>query len=300
MIELTTLSNTLYAASRKRLVESAYRYGISLVRDYDFEDIKLHPHYLANKDIFDNAKFMGYWLWKPLIIAEQLKLLAEGDVLIYIDAGAEIIADLEPLIKLCATEEPVLLFGNATDTNAAWTKRDSFVLMDCDTEEFWQGPHCDASISLFRKCERATHFVAEWLRYGSNANILTDLPNSMALPNLAGYRDHRYDQSILSLLAQKFKINLYRVPSQFGNHYKMYDYRVPGEFNCVSQWNQQQVSYYSALPYYNSFYGQLLNHHRTKSGVAATPLPAPAPPSTYLGLAKRLAKKFLPVYFGRY
>jgi len=233
---------------------------------------------------------MGYWLWKPLIIAEQLKLLAEGDVLIYIDAGAEIIADLEPLIELCATSEPVLLFGNATDTNVAWTKRDSFVLMDCDTEEYWQGPHCDASVSLFRKCERATHFVTEWLRYGSNANILTDLPTSMGLPDLPGYRDHRYDQSILSLLAQKFKINLYRVPSQFGNHYKMYDFRVPGEFNCVNQWNQQPVAYYSVLPYYNSFYGQLLNHHRTKSGAAAAPAPA-LPPPTHLGRLKRFAKR---------
>lgn len=244
---------------------------------------------MQNKHIFESVKFMGYWLWKPLIIAEQLKLLAEGDVLIYIDAGAEIITSLAPLIELCANSEPILLFGNATDTNAAWTKRDSFVLMDCDTEEFWYGPHADASISLFRKGERATHFVEEWLRYGSNANILTDLPNSTTLPNVEGYRDHRYDQSILSLLAQKFKINLHRVPSQFGNHYKMYDFRVPGEFNCVNQWNQQQVSYYSALPYYNSSYGQLVNHHRSKSGVAATP--PPAPPATYLGRLKGLAKR---------
>lgn len=283
---LITLSNELYRESRERLLHSAKMYGIEGVNGYDFEDIKSWPSYQDNRLILDSARGMGYWLWKPLIIAKQLELLSEGDVLIYIDAGAEIIAGIEPLIKLCAIAEPVLLFGNATDTNAAWTKRGSFVLMDCDTEEFWQGPHCDASILLFRKCERATHFVAEWLRYGSNANILTDLPNSMELPNIAGYRDHRYDQSILSLLAQKFKINLYRAPSQFGNHYKMYDFRVPGEFNCANQWNQQPVSYYSALPYYNSFYGQLLNHHRTKSKVDAAPLP----PLTYLSQAKKFAK----------
>lgn len=286
---LTTLSNHLYKDSRDRLSASAKAFGLTDVYAYDFEDIKSYPHYLANREIFDSVKFMGYWLWKPLIISEQLKLLSEGDVLIYIDAGAEIIADLEPLIKLCATSEPVLLFGNATDTNVAWTKRDSFVLMDCDTEEFWHGPHCDASISLFRKGERATHFVAEWLRYGSNANILTDLPTSTSLPDLVGYRDHRYDQSILSLLAQKCEVNLYRVPSQFGNHYKMYDFRVSGEFNCANQWNQQQIAYYSALPYYNSFYGQLLNHHRTRSGTVATPLLTPPP--TYLNRAKGLARR---------
>jgi hypothetical protein len=288
-IALTTLSNSLYFESRARLCYSAINRGVHEINAYDIEDIKNKPYYLANKEIFDSPRGMGYWLWKPLIISEELKDLSEGDILIYMDSGVEIISSLEPLINLCSTSTPILLFGNAADVNINWTKRDCFVLMDCDKEVFWYGPHCDASVTLFRKCDQAVAFVQEWLTHGSNPKIITDLPNQCGLPNLPGFRDHRHDQSIVSLLAQKNGIPLHRIPSQFGNHYKMYDFRVVGEFNCVNQLNQQQVSYYNALPYYNSFYGQLLNHHRTKSGAAAL-LPV-LPPPTYLSRAKGLIKR---------
>ena len=263
-VHLTTLSNHLYQESRERLCNSALRVGIESIFSFDFDEIKASDFYKKNQAILSNVKFLGYWLWKPFIIADTLNKVDEGDVLIYADAGAEIIQQLDWLVNHCQINEPIILFGNATDINASWTKRDCFVMMDCDSPEYWFSPHCDASFMLFRKCQQTVDFVNQWLNYGCNENIITDLPNISGKPNLEEYRDHRYDQSILSLLAQKSKLNLYRIPSQFGNHYKTHELRVQGEFNCPSQWNQTQVSYYSVIPYYNSDYSQLVNHHRTK------------------------------------
>ena len=59
---------------------------------------------------------MGYWLWKPYIVYEVLKTLSEGDVVIYCDAGIEIIEKLKPLIDLC-NETDILLFANSNYTN---------------------------------------------------------------------------------------------------------------------------------------------------------------------------------------
>lgn len=56
-------------------------------------------------------------------------------------------------------------------------------------------------------------FVEEWLRYCRDERILTDIPNESGYPNLTGFVDHRHDQSVLSLLAEKYHINLYRKPS---------------------------------------------------------------------------------------
>ena len=266
---LVTLSNQLYQESRERLARSAKEYGINNIISYDIVDIESLPFYQAHRHIFDSPRGVGYWLWKPLIIAETLRKMDDGDVVLYMDAGMEVIGDLTPLVQLCQLTEPVVLFGNATDSNARWTKRDTFALMNCDEPAYWHGPHCDAAMCLFRKCPTAVKFVAEWQRYASNENILTDLPN-ISGPNLPAYQDHRHDQAVVSLLAQKHEINLYRAPSQFGNHYKMYKFRVVGEFNCTSQWNQEQVAYYSPLPYYNSAYGQLVNHHRAKTSVATS------------------------------
>jgi len=246
------------------LNDSAKRSNINNIISYDFEDLKGHHFYIKNKEILDQPKGIGYWLWKPYIILEAFKNLAEGDIVIYSDCGIEIIDDLTPLVEIAKTQTPIVLFGNANHLNYMWTKRDCFVLMDCDSERYWYSSHVDAAFSLFRKSSLSTTFLNDWIHFGQNKFIITDLPNSQGLDNIPGFQDHRWDQSILSLLAEKYQLPLFRMPTQFGNHYKIHQLRKKDEFNCPNQSEQQQVSYYYHIPYYNSNYPQLLNHHRTK------------------------------------
>ncbi|HEX9513501.1 MAG TPA: hypothetical protein VF939_23585 [Puia sp.] len=262
---LVNLSNQLYKDSRNRLNESARRHGIEDILSWDFEEIKQTPFYPPNKAILDQPTGMGYWLWKPYILLEALKGLSDGDLVIYSDSGIEIIAPLDPLCRICREEQPILLFGNGDFTNSLWTKRDCFILMDCDEEVFWYGPHCDASFLLLKKSPFVLKFLQEWLEFACDKRILTDMPNTFGKKDLPEFREHRRDQSILSLLAQKYQVPLYRSPTQFGNHYKIYPYRLEKEFNCVNQYRQRSVRYYAVLPYYNSPYFQLLDHHRQKN-----------------------------------
>ena len=261
---LTTLSNQLYAASRFRLTESAKHFGVDEIYSYDLEEIKKTFFYLNNKEILDSARGIGYWLWKPYIILETLKKANDGDIVMYIDAGIEIIASLKPLYEICK-QQPVLLFANGNLINFGWTKRDCFVLMNCDSKLFWNSVQCDASSCIFKKSDVSVRFVEEWLTYCTDSRIMTDMANTCGKKNFFGFIQHRYDQSVLSLLAHRNRITLFRTPTQFGNHYKMENYRVQNEFNCVSQIDQRQLKYYSKHPYNNSPYYQLLNHHRTKS-----------------------------------
>jgi hypothetical protein len=264
-IALTNLSDGLYADSRLLLNRSAKAFGINDIFSFDFDDIKASDFYRANEEILTSAKGLGYWLWKPYIILEAMKQMSDGDIVIYSDCGIEIIASLHPLIKLCSDKEPILVFGNANHVNASWTKRDCFILMECDSERYWFGPHCDAGFALFQKTDFTLRFLNEWLHFGQNKHVITDLPNACGKDNLAGFVEHRRDQSILSLLTRKYEIALYRMPTQFGNHYKMHAYRVCDEFNCINQADYTQVNFYHFLPYYNSPYGQLLFHHRKKN-----------------------------------
>lgn len=263
---LTNLSNQLFNDSRIRLNESAQKYGIEEINSYCFDDLKKTSFFKRNREILEQPKGIGYWLWKPYIIFEAMKKLEENDVVIYSDCGIEIVASIEPLIQL-TKQQPIVLFGNSNFINLQWTKRDCFVYMDCDSEVYWHSPHCDAAFALFKKCDLSIDFLNDWLTYGSNKYIITDLPNSSGKANIEGFIDHRWDQSILSLLAQRYKLHLFRMPSQFGNHYKMPEFRVENEFNCVNQMNQEQVKYYAQLPYFNSTYTQILNHHRSRKNV---------------------------------
>lgn len=290
-VVLTNLANKLYEESRFRLNDSAKCYGIKDINSYDFEDIKNSSFYAANKAILDQPKGIGYWLWKPYIILETMKNLTEGDVVVYSDCGIEFIDSIQPVVDICK-EQPVMLFANGNFKNLMWTKRDCFVLMDCDTGSYWNGQHCDAAFSLFRKSEVSIRFLTEWLTYGSDERIITDLPNQCGGENLPGFIEHRWDQSVLSLLAQLHQVSLFRVPTQFGNHYKAAPYRVKKEFNCVNQLSQKQVRYYAKEPYNNSPYGQLLNHHRTKSNLPANKN-NPVDGSAISRAIKRLARPLL-------
>ena len=263
-VVLTNLSNQLYENSRKRLNDSAKKFGIDEIYSYDFSEIRSTSFYDENKEILSDPKGIGYWLWKPYIILEALKKVKEGDIVIYSDCGIEIIQPLTQLINICQEREDILLFKNCNYINSMWTKRDCFILMDCDSSEYWNSPHCDAAFSIFKKSEISVKYVNEWLFFGTNRFIISDLSNTCGEENLPEFIDHRWDQSILSLLAKKYDLELFRMPTQFGNHYKILEYRINDEFNCISQSDRNQVVFYSSNPLHNSPYGQLLDHHRSQ------------------------------------
>ena len=263
-VVLTNLSNKLYEASRFQLNDSARKHGISEINSYDFEDLKATSFYKNHRHILDQPRGIGYWCWKPYIILETMKSLSGGDIVIYSDCGIEVIDNLEPLINICKEKHPILLFANSDFKNAAWTKRDCFVLMDCDKKKYSQGPQVDAAFALFRKSDIAIQFLEEWQKYCLDERVVGDIPNTCGKKNYWGFQQHRWDQSVLSLLAIKYGIELHRMPTQFGNHYKSPEYRVANEFNCIDQNRSKQVNFYSSKPFSNSSYFQLLNHHRTK------------------------------------
>lgn len=268
-VVLTNLSNSVFQESRYRLNNSARRFGIEQINSYDFDDIRSTPFYAGNKEILDIPTGSGCWLWKPYIILETLNSLDHGDIVVYADSGLEFIAPIDPLIAICKQQQPVLLFANGNLPNSMWTKRDCFILMDCDNKKYWRSNQCDAAFALFRKCPETIQFVQEWLQYGTDKRIITDMPNTLGKKNLPDFVEHRRDQSILSLLAARHQVPLYRMPTQYGNHYKLPEYRMANEFNQVNQYYQKPVRYYAANPFVNSPYGQLLNHHRTRSAAAA-------------------------------
>ncbi|GAA0559453.1 hypothetical protein [Chitinophaga japonensis] len=261
-VVLTNLSDYRFREARTRLNNSARQLGIAHINSYDFEDIKQTPFYEENREILDIPTGSGCWLWKPYIILETMRQVEEGDIVVYSDAGIELIDSIEPLVRICKKEQPVLLFANGNLPNSMWTKRDCFILMGCDHKKYWRGTQCDGAFALFRKCAQSIAFLQEWLEYGKDKRIITDIPNTLGKKNLPDFIAHRRDQSILSLLAARHHIPMYRMPTQYGNHYKLPAYRIQGEFNCADQYYQKQVSYYSGKPMANSPYGQLLDHHR--------------------------------------
>ena len=245
-----------FLGSQELLNISAIRYGIDYIVSWSASSLyaRYPEFYQECRAILNARRGAGYWLWKPFIILEAMSKADEGDIVVYFDAGIEVIEDLNPLLEICKnSKEGILLFATSGQINKVWTKRDCFVLMGCDEEKYWDALQVSGGFQLYRKNKESWNFVSECLQYCKNFNIITDAPNICGVGNLPEFRDHRHDQSVLSLLAEKYNIERYRDPSQWGNHEKVPQLRQEGEWLAID---------YVENDYKNSSYSTLLNLHR--------------------------------------
>ena len=174
-----------------------------------------------------------------LLYSKNTGHLDEGDFLFYCDSGATFIASIDPLIKACIKADQDIIPFDLTFQEKCWTKRDAFILMDCDRPEFTESIQRLGSFSLWRKSKFSIQFVEECLRYAQDERIITDIDNQCDLSNYEGFTAHRHDQSIFSLMTKKYKLASFRDPSQFGNGRE--------------------------ADYPNSAYGQIIVHTRKKN-----------------------------------
>ena len=75
--------------------------------------------------------------------------------------------------------------------------------MNCDSIEYINGNHLNASYQIYSKNDFTLKFVKDYLESCKNKYILTDTPNQHG-QNYDGYYDHRHDQSILSILTHRY------------------------------------------------------------------------------------------------
>ena len=98
-----------------------------------------------------------------------------------------------------------------------WSKRDAFILMDCDSEKYTDTLQCLATFILLKKAPDSIALIDEYLKYAQDPRIITDMPNQMGKENYAEFKENRHDQTIWSLLIKKHNIKTFRDPSHFSD-----------------------------------------------------------------------------------
>jgi hypothetical protein len=149
---------------------------------------------------------MGYFLWKPFLISAKLHELSENEFLIYSDAGCEIVLDKnQDLIDSLPTEPNMDLSAVPLEpfhTTGRWTN--SYCLSQVrNAETYLNLPQISAACLFIRNTSASKTLVQRWLELSTveDYSCLVDRPG-----DLEGdvFEQHRWDQSIFSLLAYDF------------------------------------------------------------------------------------------------
>lgn len=217
-ITLVNYSNKDYLTSQKKNVQTGFLTGdFEKAISYSEKDID-STFYNRNKDILKEKKGNGYWIWKPYFIKKTLEQLQNGELMFYCDSGSHFIGSVKEIISKLDHQDIVPFELQQNDS--FWTKKDTFVLMDCDKPDFFATKQRLASFILLRKSDFAMQFIEEWINYTSDARIVTDMQNQCGFDNFPEFIDHRHDQSVFSLLSKKYNLRAFRDPSQYGNNFK--------------------------------------------------------------------------------
>jgi len=171
------------------------------------------PEFKQHREFVEkNPRGWGYWLWKPFLIRSYFRSLKEDDILLYLDAGFELVNHGRLPDVFSETAERgsfILSLSEYPILNAIfWTKQD---LLDKFSREFsltdvLKIPTFAAGCSAYIKNAANTGFLEDWYRIASSEGYryIDDTPSLM--PQKTHYFENRHDQSVFNLLLDAYRI----------------------------------------------------------------------------------------------
>lgn len=224
MIALVSYASENMYISQEKLVVSSLKYGVEKTFTYSKIDID-DFFYKVNQKTLEQQRGAGYWLWKPYVINKALHSLQQGDILIYADAGVEIINEMRLIID--RMDEDIFFCTNGFN-HLEWCKMNCVKAICADAlvsaNKF---PQVQASVIVMKVTDKVKAFMAEWLAYCQLPGFIDDSPCENNYPTFA---EHRHDQAILTCLQIKYGYKLHWWPTQYSDHLPRTD-SYPPMFN---------------------------------------------------------------------
>jgi hypothetical protein len=204
MIRHITYTDENMTISAAKCSESALTHGCDTSFVYKCEHLSEYFKW-RNSETLNKPRGAGYWIWKPEIIRMELEKAQENDIVLYTDAGVEIIGDVRHLAN--AMDEIALLFHNQW-WHHEWCKGDVMATM----QGYKPTHQLQATAMLWLKCVPTMRFIKEWLMLCETPGFIDDSPSRT--PNHEHFQEHRHDQAILTSL-QIGRINSHWWPASY-------------------------------------------------------------------------------------
>lgn len=170
---------------------------------------------LEHKKFMESTRAYGFWIWKFFLISELMKSIPENDVICYADVGCtfNINGKKRILEYYSAVMENGSLCFDISHLEREYTKSDTyFRLFPNDETHLHTGQRC--STTYFLKNNQENKFIMDESKVISTENNYHYIDDSESvMPNHKTFKgEHRFDQSIFSLLSKKY--NFYCIPDE--------------------------------------------------------------------------------------
>jgi hypothetical protein len=166
-----------------------------------------------HSELFANSKGFGWYAWKPYIILQVLQSANDGDLIIYQDTGRRVPVLISRSLRewdtfltkrgfTCITGVRISDWG----PNRLWTKQSVFKALEMRDPRYADEPQIQASWSVWKKCPQTLSFVHEWAKHCQRLDLVGGQLEGGGGAELAEFKEHRWDQSLLTLLAMRERL----------------------------------------------------------------------------------------------
>ena len=219
MIVAINFSDDKYKSTQRLNSKTAKKFGANKIIEYspnEIDDFFLKK----NKEIFNIKKGYGLWIWKPYFIDKTLDTLNDGDYVIYTDSGSAYVNNINYLIDIMKRDNTDIMCFCIDQLERQWTKRDAFIVLNADKEEYVESNQICGTYIIVRKTDYAVGIIKKYLKYVQDKRIISDEKSVLGYPDYDGFIENRHDQSIWSLICKTNGIKPYRDPSEYGTKEK--------------------------------------------------------------------------------
>lgn len=197
----------VFFKNQNALVQSAAGKGFTIMMNYNKGHID-PVFYNQNKEILDQKRGAGYWLWKPYFILKTLKMMPENATLVYADSGVVFSKPITPLLKAVEKKPILFIHSDKIFPMRAHLKKEAWPLLGMtekdprlDEKNLW------AFFMIIKNTPETRAFVEKWLSLCQIKEAITDAPFDPSKQDPV-FKSHLHDQSILDFVAASHPENL--------------------------------------------------------------------------------------------
>jgi hypothetical protein len=208
-LHLTYFGDNNFSIGKNRIRSQAENFGVfKTILEYGEKDLEnnefweAHVKKMMSLRSGSNKRYYGYYACKPYFVLQALNSIPENDVLLYIDSGCELnkngLDKLNQYYQECIDTSGV--FFSLDLSEIQWTKMDTYRKIIGDRDEHFMTRQIISGIFFLKNTQMIRDLVNKWMDIcvEDGGKYLDDSPSK--LPNNEIFREHRHDQSILSLL----------------------------------------------------------------------------------------------------